>query len=334
MKLIIQIPCLNEEEALPQAVRDLPTAIPGIDTIERLVIDDGSTDKTVEVARQLGIEHIVRHTTNKGLAAAFQTGLNAALQLGADVVVNTDADNQYPGRLIPELVRPILVGQADMVIGDRQVNRIEEFSFSKKVLQKAGSAVVRYVSGTDVPDAPSGFRALSREAALRINVLSGYTYTLETIIQAGKNNLTIAQLPIETNPKVRDSRLVKGNFRYVLRSTTTILRLFVLYEPLRTFAYLSVPFLLFGSALWIRYLVLAVMGQAGEGAHVSSVVAGAVSILVALLLCSLGLIGELLATNRRIIEQTLYYTKRAALADQKMEHRNSTTFEGNDKGGV
>jgi len=334
LKLIIQLPCLNEEEALPQAVRDLPKAIPGVDTIERLIIDDGSTDKTVEVARRLGIEHVVKHTTNKGLAAAFQSGLNASLQLGADIIVNTDADNQYPGRFIPELVEPILAGQADMVIGDRQVHHIGEFSFSKKLLQKMGSAVVRYVSGTDVPDAPSGFRALSREAALRINVLSGYTYTLETIVQAGKNNLTIAHVPIETNPKVRDSRLVKGNLQYVLRSMTTILRLFVLYEPLRTFAYLGVPFLLFGAALWVRYLVFAAMGEAGEGAHLSSVVAGAVSILVALLLVSLGLIGELLATNRRIIEQALYYTKRTALIDEKIERESSATLKGNLRGGA
>jgi glycosyltransferase involved in cell wall biosynthesis len=334
MKLIIQIPCFNEEQALPITLADLPQTVPGIDKIERLVIDDGSTDRTVEIARGLGVEHIARHTTNKGLAAAFQTGLDAALQLGADVIVNTDADNQYPGRFIPDLVQPILAGQSDMVIGNRQVHRIAEFSLSKKLLQKMGSAVVRYVSGTDVPDAPSGFRAFSREAALRINVLSGYTYTLETIIQAGKNNLAISHVPIETNPKLRGSRLVKSNLRYVLRSMATLLRLFVLYEPLRTFAYLSVPFLVFGSALWVRYLVFAAMGRTQEGAHISSVIAGAVSILVALLLFALGLIGDLMATNRRIAEQTLYHTKRAALTGLESGRRGLASDEGTGKGGA
>ena len=314
MKLIIQIPCYNEEQVLPQTLADLPTHIDGIDSIERLVIDDGCTDRTSETARELGVEHIVRHSSNKGLAAAFQTGLDAALRLGADIIVNTDADNQYPGRYIADLVQPVLRGEADMVIGNRQTDRIQEFSFVKKLLQRIGSAVVRAVSGTGVPDAPSGFRALSREAALRMNVLTGYTYTLETIIQAGKKNLTIANVPIETNPKTRESRLVRGSWSYARRQAVSILRLFILYEPLRTFIYLGLPFFLFGIGLWLRYLALLVGGAAGG--HIQSVVVGAVSILMAVLLWSLGMVGELLATNRRLQEETLYHLKRDTLASR------------------
>lgn len=319
VKLIIQIPCYNEEQVLPQTLADLPTHVDGVDTIERLVIDDGSTDRTSQTAREFGVEHIVRHSSNKGLAAAFQTGLDAALRLGADIIVNTDADNQYPGRYVSDLVRPILREDADMVIGNRQTDRIQEFSFVKKLLQRVGSAVVRAVSGTGVPDAPSGFRALSREAALRMNVLTGYTYTLETIIQAGKKNLTIANVPIETNAKTRDSRLVRGSWSYARRQAMSILRLFILYEPLRTFVYLGLPFFLFGIGLWLRYLVLLIGG--GAGGHIQSVVVGAVAILMAVLLWSLGMVGELLATNRRLQEETLYHLKREALHSESLTEK-------------
>jgi glycosyltransferase involved in cell wall biosynthesis len=312
MKLIIQIPCLNEEETLPETVADLPTEIPGVDTIEVLVIDDGSTDRTAEVARSLGIDHVIRHQDNLGLAAAFQTGLNASIQAGADIIVNTDADNQYPGGSIPDLIRPVLDGTADMVIGDRQPSEIEHFSFQKKLLQKIGSAVVSYVSGTSVPDAPSGFRAISREAALRLNVQTSFSYTLETVIQAGRKNLVVGHVPIVTNPDLRESRLMRSNFHYVRRSMATIMRLFVLYEPLKTFVYLGLPFFLLGIVLWGRFLVLLIAGEATRGSNVQSIVVGAVAIMMALLLWSLGLVGELLATNRRLSEESLYYAKRTA----------------------
>jgi glycosyltransferase involved in cell wall biosynthesis len=313
MKLIIQIPCFNEEKTLPQTIQDLPRQVDGIAEIEWLVIDDGSSDRTVEVAHSLGVHHIVRHDRNKGLATAFQSGLNASLQLGADVIVNTDADNQYPGRYIPKLVQPILAHQADIVIGDRQTDRIEHFSGSKKLLQKVGSAVVRFVSRTQVPDAPSGFRAWSREAALRINVLTGYTYTLETVIQAGAKNLTVLHIAVETNPKLRESRLIRSTRQYVIRSALTILRLFVLYQPLRIFAYLSLPFALIGAGLWLRYAVLWLQGEAARGAHVQSIVVGSALIIIAFLIFLIGLLGDLIAINRRLHEESLYYLKRVVL---------------------
>lgn len=323
MKLIIQIPCLNEEQTLPATLAELPRHMAGVDVVEWLVIDDGSTDRTVEVARQHGVDHVVRHTVNKGLAAAFQTGLNACLQLQADVIVNTDADNQYPGRFISDLVHPILSGKADMVIGDRQIHTIPHFSRAKKWLQSLGSAVVRYVSKTDVPDAPSGFRALSREAALRINVITGYTYTLETVIQAGKKNLTVVSIPVQTNPKTRESRLIKSTTVYVIRSALTILRLFVLYEPFRTFAYLSLPFAGMGALLWLRYVILLLAGAVGSGTNVQSVIVGAVFIIIAFLVFLIGLLGELVAINRRLHEETLYYLKRSILINQAAHQPDS-----------
>lgn len=315
MKLIIQIPCLNEEVALPRTLADLPREVPGVDRVEWLVIDDGSTDRTVDVARELGVDHVVRHYGRKGLAAAFQTGLDACLQLGADIIVNTDGDNQYPGMYIPALIAPILAKEADMVIADRQTDQIAEFSFSKKFLQRLGSATVRYVSGTRIPDAPCGFRALSREAAMRINVLTGHTYTLETIIQAGKKNLTVAQIPIQTNPKVRESRLIRSTWQYVSHSAGTILRLFVLYEPLRTFAYVSIPFFLGGFGLWIRYLILVILGDARQGSHVQSVIVGSAGLIVGFLIFLIGLVADIVATSRRLHEETLFYLKRIYFSD-------------------
>lgn len=305
MKLIIQIPCYNEEQTLPQTLAGLPKAVPGIDRIEVLVIDDGSTDGTADVARRAGVDHIVRHPSNKGLASAFQTGLDVALRLGAHIIVNTDADHQYPGRYIPALVRPILNGEADVVIADRQPMEIAEFSFGKKVLQWLGSATVRAVSGTRVADAPCGFRAFSRDAAMQMHVFTRYTYTLETIIQAGKKNMTIAQVPIRTNPSSRKSRLIASTWQYVVCAVGAMMRMFVLYEPLRTFGYIGLPFLLVGVGLWARYLVLLVIEGSQRGAHIQSVVVGAVSLLVAVLIWSLGLVGEALALNRRLSEETL-----------------------------
>lgn len=316
MKLIIQIPCYNEEATLPETIADLPQVIEGVDEIEILVIDDGSTDHTVDVARRLGVHHIAQHPINRGLAAAFKTGLEASLRCGADIIVNTDADNQYPGHYIPDLVRPILDEQADMVIGDRQTHDISHFSMTKKVLQSVGSGVVRFVSDTTVPDAPSGFRAMSRETALRLNILTGYSYTLETIIQAGKKGLTLAHVPIHTNPQTRQSRLVKSNLNYVKRSAGTILRLFLLYEPLRTFLYLSLPPFLLGTVLWVRFLVLMLLGEAARGSHIQSIVVGSVAIIISGLVFAIGLLGEMLAVNRYLHEETLYYLKRAQFETQ------------------
>ena len=314
MKLIIQIPCYNEASTLAQTLEELPGTVEGVDRVEVLVIDDGSTDGTAERARALGVDHVVRHTANKGLAAAFQTGLNACLRLGADVIVNTDADNQYPGRFIPELIAPVVSGQADIVIADRQTHRIQHFSAVKKVLQRIGSATVRFASGTSVPDAPSGFRAFSREAALRLNILTAYTYTLETIIQAGKKNLTVVHVPITTNPKTRDSRLMRSSRQYVSRSAATILRIFTLYEPLRTFGYLSLPFFGVGLVLWLRYLALLLFTDPERGAHIQSVVVGAAALTIGFLVGLFGILAEIVATNRRLQEETLYYLKRVTFS--------------------
>src|SRR5215510_10545788 len=235
MKLIIQIPCLNEEDQLPVTVADLPREVPGVDVVEWLVVDDGSSDRTIEVAREHGVDHIVKLTNNKGLASGFQAGLDAALKLGADVIVNTDADNQYFGGDIPKLVAPILAGNADMVVGDRQVMTIEHFSPLKKSLQRLGSWVVRQASETTVPDTTSGFRAYNREAAIQLQVVSKYTYTLETIIQAGKMTVAVADVPIRTNAKTRESRLFKSMGQYVRRNTVSIFRIYSMYEPLKVF---------------------------------------------------------------------------------------------------
>lgn len=313
MKLIIQIPCYNEEESLPVTLASLPRQISGFDVVEWLVIDDGSRDRTVEVAAAHGVDHIVRHKVNKGLAAAFQTGLNACLERGADVIVNTDADNQYPGEFIPALVRPIVEGRADMVIGDRQIDQIPHFSPVKKLLQRWGSAVVRIASDTDVPDAPSGFRALTQEAALKINIFTRYTYTLETIIQAGMHNLSITHVPITVNPKLRDSRLIRSTPRYILRSALNILQLYTIYRPLRLFLYIALPFFVVGGGLWLRFFVIYLAGDSERGSHIQSIVIGAVCILLSFIIALFGLLGELISINRRLHEETLYLTRRRAL---------------------
>src|SRR5919106_842614 len=235
MKLIIQIPCLNEAETLPVTLADLPREVPGFETVEWLIIDDGSTDRTVEVAREHGVDHIVRLTNNKGLASGFQAGLDAGLKLGADVIVNTDADNQYYGPDIARLVAPVVAGEADMVVGDRQVMTIEHFSPAKKALQRIGSWVVRQASQTSVPDTTSGFRAYNREAALALQVDSKFTYTLETIIQAGKMTVAVDHVPVRTNAKLRESRLFPSMWTYIRRNGVSIFRIYAMYEPLRVF---------------------------------------------------------------------------------------------------
>jgi glycosyltransferase involved in cell wall biosynthesis len=313
MKMMVMIPCYNEEATLPEVLRTIPRAVPGIDTIEILVIDDGSSDHTVEVAALFGADHVVRHVRNRGLAAAFQTGLDACLSRGADIIVNTDGDNQYPQADIPRLVEPILRGEADIVIGDRQTGTIEHFSPVKKLLQAFGSWVVRQASGTAVPDAPSGFRAYSREAALRLNVMTSYTYTLETIIQAGKKNLAVRHINIRTNPQTRQSRLIRGVWDYVKKSGATIVRLYALYEPLKVFFYIGLVFLLIGCILMSRFLYSYFILQRPGMTNVQSLVIGSTFINIGALIMAIGLVADLIASSRRLLEDLLYRVKKLEL---------------------
>jgi glycosyltransferase involved in cell wall biosynthesis len=310
MHLIIQIPCYNEEQSLPAALAHIPAGIPGISTIETLIVDDGSSDDTVEVARRLGVDHIVRLPGHRGLAVAFQTGLDASLRLGANIIVNTDGDNQYPQADIPRLIEPILKNEADMVLGDRQVQMVPHFSPLKKRLQQWGSWIVCLAAGIRAPDATSGFRAYSREAALRMSVLTRYTYTLETLIQAGKKGLRVAYVPIQVNQPTRDSRLIKSNWSYVKQSAATILRLYVFYEPLRTFFFISLPFVVVGLFALLRFLYFHFTGQTGVGRHVQSLVFGGTLLTIGFLLFILGVIADIIAANRALIEETMYRVKR------------------------
>ncbi|HVL95418.1 MAG TPA: glycosyltransferase family 2 protein [Solirubrobacteraceae bacterium] len=311
MKLIIQIPCLNEEHTLPVTLADLPREVPGFDAVEWLVIDDGSTDRTVEVARAHGVHHIVRLTNNKGLASGFQAGMDACLKLGADVIVNTDADNQYFGGDIPRLVEPILAGRADMVVGDRQVMQIEHFSPLKKLLQRLGSWVVRQASSTTVPDTTSGFRAYNREAALALQVVSKFTYTLETIIQAGKLTVAVDHVPVRTNEKLRESRLFPSMWSYVRRNTVSIFRIYTMYEPLRVF--MTAAVVVFAAALvpWLRFFIAFVQGD-GSG-HVQSLILGAVLFNAAMVLAALGVLGDLLSGQRIMLQRVFERVRRVEL---------------------
>jgi glycosyltransferase involved in cell wall biosynthesis len=312
VKLIVQIPCLNEEETLPATLATIPRHIPGVESVEILVIDDGSTDATVEVARRHGVHHVVRHVGNKGLAEAFQSGIDACLKLGADIIVNTDGDNQYPQEVIPELIAPILAHRADIVIADRQTDTIEHFSGSKKVLQKFGSWVVRKGSGTNVPDAPSGFRAYSREAALRLNVVTKHSYTLETIIQAGKKNLIIATIPVQTNLVTRPSRLMRGTFDYIKKQGATVVRIYAMYEPLKFFFLFGSAIFLFGLAVLARVLVLKLLGGT-LASYIPAIVAGGVLMTIGVLIGLIGLVADLIASVRRLLEDTLYRVKKMEL---------------------
>ncbi|MEA2334914.1 MAG: hypothetical protein QOG40_1404 [Solirubrobacteraceae bacterium] len=312
MKLIIQIPCFNEADQLPQTLADLPREVEGFDVVERLIIDDGSTDDTVEVARAHGVEHLVRLTNNKGLATGFQAGIDTALKLGADVIVNTDADNQYYGPDIARLVRPILEGRADMVVGDREVTGVEHFSPLKKTLQRLGSWVVRQASSTSVPDTTSGFRAYNREAAIQMLVVSKFTYTLETIIQAGKLLVAIDHVPIRTNPKTRESRLFPSMGAYVRRNAVSIFRIYAQYEPLRVFWSLATLIGLASIGVWVRFTVAYIEGN-GKG-HVQSLILGAVLFIAAVVLFALGVIGDLLAAQRVMTQKTFERVRRIELA--------------------
>jgi glycosyltransferase involved in cell wall biosynthesis len=314
VKLIIQIPCFNEEATLPMTVADLPRQLPGVDVIEWLVIDDGSTDRTVEVARELGVDHVVVHGRNRGLAAAFMTGIDACLRAGADVIVNTDADNQYRGSSIADLVAPVLAGRADMVVGERPITEIDDFSRTKKLLQRLGSSVVRRFSGTGVRDAASGFRAYTRDAAMRVQVFGKYTYTMETIVQAGWNGIAIESVPIGVNPKTRDSRLVKSSARYVWRSAQAIIRSFALYKPFRFFFLLGlVPFAL-GVLLMLRWLGLYLL-EDDYTSRVPSLLAGIGLIVVAAQLWAVAFLADLQAANRRVLEDLRLRASRAEYGD-------------------
>jgi len=308
-KLIIQIPCYNEEQTLGITLAALPRQIPGIDTVEWLVIDDGSRDRTIEVAKAHGVDHIVRFPSNQGLARGFMAGLEACLRAGADIIVNTDADNQYCADDIPTLIQPILRKQADIVIGQRPIWETEHFSVPKKILQKFGSWIVQLASNTDVPDAPSGFRAFSRTAAMQVNVFNNYTYTLETIIQAGQRGLAVVSVPIRTNPQLRRSRLVRSIPSYVFRSAITILRIFILYKPLRFFTWLGTVPLILGGALGLRWLLLFFLVDATRS-RTPSLILAAVLVLIGVQLFLFGLIADLLSANRRLLEETQFRLRR------------------------
>lgn len=310
-KLIIQIPCFNEEKTLPVALSALPREVEGFDVVEWLVIDDGCRDKTVEVARQYGVDHFVRFTKNKGLAKGFMAGLNRCLQLGADVIVNTDADNQYNAADIPKLTAPILNGEADVVVGARPIDDIEHFSAVKKMLQKLGSLVVRIASKTQVKDATSGFRAISREAALQMNVFNEYTYTLETIIQAGQKNMAIMSVPIGTNEFLRPSRLMSSIPSYIKKSMATIFRIFVVYKPFRFFLSIGLTLLALGGLIGLRFLYY--YFTAGGAGHIQSLILAAILIGIGFQVVLTAFLSDLLSVNRRLLEDLQYRIKRNEL---------------------
>ncbi|MCD8486400.1 MAG: glycosyltransferase family 2 protein [Desertifilum sp.] len=314
-KLIIQIPCYNEEATLGLTLSLLPRQLPGVDCVEWLIIDDGSCDRTIEVAKDCGVDHIVRFARNQGLAKAFMAGIEASLKAGADIIVNTDADNQYSADDIPTLIQPILLGQAEIVIGARPISQIRHFSPTKKVLQKLGSWVVRLASNTDIPDAPSGFRAISREAAMQLNVFNQYTYTLEMIIQAGQRGMAIASVPIRTNRDLRPSRLVKSIPVYIQKSIFTILRIFMLYRPMRFFVFLgSIP-LSAGFLLGLRWLLFFFGGY--DRPRVPTLILAAILILIGFQLWIFGLVADLMAANRRMLEDIQLRSRRAEYNKQQ-----------------
>jgi glycosyltransferase involved in cell wall biosynthesis len=317
MKLMIQIPCYNEEETLEIALNDLPKTIKGIDQIEYLIINDGSKDNTVEVAKRWGIHHVVNFKKNRGLAKGFIAGLDACLRNGADIIVNTDADNQYCGADIEVLIQPILEGKADMVIGERPINQTEHFSPLKKKLQHLGSWVVRKASNTDIPDAPSGFRAYSREAAMKLNVINEYTYTLETIVQAGREKMSITSVPIRTNAELRPSRLFSSMFGYVKKSMLTIIRAFMMYKPLRFFTLVGLIPIILGMGIGVRFLIYFFAGF-GEG-HVQSLILASLLILVGVQTIVVGLQADIIAANRKILEDIQYHVRKLDYDNDKKD---------------
>lgn len=323
MHLLIQIPCYNEERNIAQTLADLPTQVAGISRITKLIIDDGSRDSTAAVAIASGADYVIQHPYNQGLAKAFMTGIQTSLALGADIIVNTDADNQYPGRYIADLVKPILTGEAAIVIGDRQVHRVEHFSTLKRVLEQLGSWFMRQVSGTDVKDAPSGFRAYSRYSALHLRVFNRYSYTLETLIQAGREKVPIAQIPITTNPPTRESRLHRGILSFIWRQTGTIIRSYVLYQPLKTFLLLSLPFIFASAVLTTRFFYFYVSHQAGVGRYIQSVSLGGALGIFGIVLLVVGLLGDATRTNRQMIDELI-----TALRADLTINQTDTKFNG------
>lgn len=309
MKLVVQIPCLNEEKTLPLVLKEIPKKIKGIDIIEVQVIDDGSTDKTVQVAQKFGVTRIISHVGNKGLGASFSDGMEAALKARADILVNTDGDNQYPGKYIKDLVKPILQKKAHIVIADRQTKKIEHFSPTKKFLQSLGSGMVRYLSGTDVPDAVSGFRAYSRKAMLELNVVTKFSYCIDTIVQAGKKDLVIRSIPITTNKPTRKSRLFKNVWQHVKKSTANLLRVFAVYEPFKTFLIagiiLIVPALFFTARFAYFYLFM----KDRAGGHIQSLVVGSAFFMGAVQMFALAILADLISINRRLVERLIRYEK-------------------------
>jgi glycosyltransferase involved in cell wall biosynthesis len=323
MKLIIQIPCFNEAQTLSTALSSLPRTVAGFDTVEWLVIDDGSQDNTAEIAKLCGVDHVVRHTGNQGLAKAFMTGLDACLSFGADVVVNTDADNQYNADDIPALVKPILLNQAEMVVGARPISTIEHFSPLKKLLQKIGSWVVRVASKTDIPDAPSGFRAMSRSAAQKLIVFNDYTYTLETIIQAGQKNIAIMSIPIRVNEDLRPSKLVKSIPSYIKRSMFTIVRIFIIYRPFRFFSYIGVFLFSIGFLLGLRF-VFKFIGGDGSG-NIQSLILASVFLVMGFQTLLIAFVADLLSANRKLLEDI----RVKAINLARNEHANESFREKN-----
>ena len=308
MKLIIHIPCYNEAETLEIALNALPQRIEGVDIIEYLIIDDGCKDNTVEVAKNWGVHHVVSFAQNKGLAKGFMAGLDACLRNGADIIVNTDADNQYCGDDIVKLIQPILEGKADIVIGERPIDETQHFSWTKKKLQHFGSWVVRKASHTDIPDAPSGFRAFSRDAAMRVNVVNDYTYTLETIVQAGRNRMAITSVPIRTNPELRKSRLFHSMLGYVKKSMLTILRALIMYKPLYCFSLVALCPSIIGLIIGIRFLAYYWSGR-GEG-HVQSLILACTLLIIGFITFVIGMLADVIAANRKILEDVEYHTRR------------------------
>jgi glycosyltransferase involved in cell wall biosynthesis len=328
VKLIIQIPCYNEEATLPSTLRDLPRELPGVDRIELLVVDDGSTDRTAEVARELGVEHVVSQKENHGLAAAFVAGLEAALASGADLIVNTDADNQYCGSDVGVLIQPILDGRADIAVGDRGVAALEHFSPFKRALQRFGSWVVQRAAGIPIPDATSGFRAFTRDAALHLTVLSDYTYTLETLIQAGARRMTVVFVPVRTNPQTRRSRLIRNVPSFLTLSTVTILRFYATYRPLRVFTTIGGVLIFAALLLGARFLFYWFRG--GGAGHVQSLILAAILTIVGFQICLIGLIADLVSQNRRINEEVLYRLRRMELEGDPASLANFQILDGED----
>ncbi len=328
MKLIIQIPCYNEEATLPATFNDLPKAIPGFDSIEVMIIDDGSRDRTIEIARQLGVHHIVRHVKNRGLARSFRTGLDAAVRLGADVIVNTDGDNQYCGADIPKLVEPILRGEAEIVVGDRQTDSIQHFSSFKKFLQRFGSSVVRRLSETDVRDTVSGFRAFSKSAALQLNIVSPFSYTIETVIQAGKKGIAISSVPVGTNAKTRESRLFKSIPHFLRNSGATIVRMYAMYQPLRVFFFISLAMVVIGAIPIIRFLYFYCVGSGGG--HVQSLVLGGMIFIMGFTSALIGMVADLISFNRQLIELTLEKVRRQELVIEQLASAVASGQGGNN----